>query len=348
LSGRMKAAFIHAANDIRFEETDVPGIRPDEVLIEVKANGICGSDIHFYEEGRLGPFVVDRPYIPGHESSGVVSEIGSEVKGLKPGDRVVPEPGIPCRRCAICKSGRYNLCRSVYFLSAPPVNGALAEYMVVPYDFAFKIPDEISFEKAALVEPLAVALHSCNRGGLEVGDDVAILGAGPIGLAILMVARAMGAGKVIMVDLLENRLAMAKNLGAAEVMNASSDDVEKGFLELTDGRGPRIVFDAAGSKVTSAMAVDVVGPGGVVVMVGWPGGGRFPYPVERILELELDVRGVRRYANVFPAAISLIAGGRVDAGALITHRFPLERVVEAFQFVAENKDKVIKAVVLNQ
>jgi len=348
VSGRMKAAFIHAPGDIRYEETDVPELRPDEVLVEVKANGICGSDIHFYEEGRLGPFVVDRPYIPGHESSGVVSEIGSEVKGLECGDRVVPEPGIPCRKCSICKSGRYNLCRSVYFMSAPPVNGLMAEYMAVPFDFVFKVPDSVSFEEAALVEPVAVALHACNRGELAAGDDVAILGAGPIGLAIMMVALARGAGKVVLVDLIESRLGVAKSLGASEAINAASENVEEALLEVTDGLGPRLVFEAAGSKATSAMAVELARPGGAVVIVGWPGGGRFPYPVERILELELDVHGVRRYANDFPAAISLIAGKRVDAPALITHRFPLEKVAEAFQFVAKNKDKVIKALVLNQ
>ncbi len=347
MSGRMKAAFIHAPHDIRYEETDIPSLRPDEVLVEVKANGICGSDIHFYEEGRLGPFVVESPYIPGHECSGVVKEIGDEVEGLKPGDRVAPEPGIPCRRCGTCKSGRYNLCRSVYFMSAPPVNGAMAEYMAVPYDFAFKIPDEMSFEEGALVEPFAVAVHSCNRGELRAGDDVVILGAGPIGLAIMMVAMARGAGKKIVVDVLESRLAVAKALGADETINASGEDVGAKLAELTSGRGPKIVFEAAGTTATSALAVELVGAGGVVVIVGWPGADRFPYPVERILELELDVRGVRRYANDFPAAISLIAGKHVGGAALITHRFPLEKAAEAFQFVVEHKDQVIKAMILN-
>ena len=346
MAAKMKAAFLHAPRDLRLEEAEIPELRPDGVLIEVKANGICGSDIHFYEDGRLGPFVVDRPYIPGHESSGVVKKVGGEVDGLKPGDKVVPEPGIPCRRCAICKSGRYNLCPEGYFLSAPPVNGTFGEYVAVPWDFAHKVPESVSFEEAALVEPVAVAVHACNRAGLTPGDEVVILGAGPIGLAILMVARTMGAGRAVVVDLLENRLELAKKLGAAAVVNASSEDVASAVAGATGGGGPRIAFDAAGSTVTSALTVDVVGPGGKAVLVGWPGEKRFAYPVERILELEMEVLGVRRYANVFPAAISLIADGRVDADALITHRFPFEKVVEAFQFVAGNKDKVVKAVVV--
>jgi len=347
LSAKMKAAFLHSPRDLRLEEAEIPEVRRDEVLIEVKANGICGSDIHFYEEGRLGPFVVEKPYIPGHESSGVVKEVGSEVDGLKPGDRVVPEPGIPCRRCAICRSGRYNICPEGYFMSAPPVNGALAEYVAVPWDFVYKVPESVSFEEAALVEPVSVAVHSCKRAQLTAGDDIVIFGAGPIGLAILMVARTMGARKAVVVDLLESRLEVAMKLGAAGVVNASSEDVASAVASAMGKGGPRIAFDAAGSPVTSALAVDVVGAGGKAVLVGWPGQKRFAYPVERILELELDVLGVRRYANAFPAAISLISNGLVNAGALITHRFPFERVVEAFRFVAGNKDKVIKAVVVN-
>ncbi|MDE5054432.1 alcohol dehydrogenase catalytic domain-containing protein [Niallia taxi] len=195
-----RRAFLDKNHKFTIIEDDIPLLKEDELLIEIKANGICGSDIHFYKEGRLGNFVVDSPYVPGHESSGVIAEVGSSVKGFSKGDHVVIEPGIPCGICGYCKSGRYNLCPEVVFLSAPPVNGTFCDYITIRSDMVFRIPKTLSFEEAAMVEPVAVGVHAVNRAKFNSGDTAIIIGAGPIGILTAQAFKAAGGGEVICVD----------------------------------------------------------------------------------------------------------------------------------------------------
>ncbi|MFW6007500.1 MAG: alcohol dehydrogenase catalytic domain-containing protein, partial [Halanaerobiales bacterium] len=215
----MKAAVLHKIKDIRIENIKKPEMKKNEVMIRIRANGICGSDVHFYEKGELGPFKVEEPYVPGHESSGEIIKVGENVKNFTGGDKVVIEPGIPCRKCEHCKTGRYNLCPEVTFLSAPPVNGTLSEYVTIPADFVFKIPEAMSYFEGALVEPTVVGVHSCNRGKITAGMSVAVLGVGPIGLLALQSARAFGATEVIAVDIIQERLEIAQKLGATSIIN---------------------------------------------------------------------------------------------------------------------------------
>ena len=206
----MRAAVIHGLQDIRLEDVPLPKPREDEVVVRILVNGLCGSDIHFFEQGKLGPFVVDRPYIPGHEASGVVVRAATGVSGPAVGTRVTIEPGIPSRRCPQCKSGRYNLCPDVVFMSAPPVNGTFADQVAVAADFVHTLPDVMDDEAEAFVEPVSVGVQACTRAGLRAGATVVVLGAGPIGLVTLLVARAFGASRLIVVDRISSRLECQK------------------------------------------------------------------------------------------------------------------------------------------
>jgi L-iditol 2-dehydrogenase len=341
----MKAAFLHGLKDIRIQDLEVPEPRDDEVLIKIAANGICGSDVHFYLEGKLGPFVVDRPYIPGHEASGTIEKVGTEVRNVAPGDRVVLEPGIPCRRCRLCKQGRYNLCPDVVFLSAPPVNGTFAQYVAVPWDFVYPIPDSLEFEQAALIEPAAVGVHAANRAGITAGMSVTILGLGPIGLIALQCARAFGATDIVAVDIEPSRLEFAQSLGATTVIDARREDTVQAVRRAAKGEGTDVVLETAGSVTTTQQTVQVAGRGGVVVQVGWPEDNVLPYDIAAVMEKELDIRGLNRYANAYAQAIDLTASGRLDLRSLITHRFPFEQVADAFAFVSRRESGVIKTVV---
>lgn len=342
---RMSAAVLHGIRDLRYEHVSVPPTRPDEVLVRITMNGLCGSDIHFFKEGKLGPFVVDRPYIPGHEACGIVVREAATPGGPRNGTRVAVEPGVPCRRCALCKSGRYNLCRDVVFMSAPPVNGTFAEYAAVAADFAHPLPSSVDEESAAFVEPLSVAVQACTRAGLQAAATVAVIGAGPIGLVTMLVARAFGAARVCLVDTLPSRLELGARLGATATIDARESGPQVRLAELTDGLGADFVIDASGSAAACASAPALAARGGSVTIIGWPEKSSFPYPVETIIEKELDVHGVNRYCNAFPRAIALLASGAIDVHPLVSHRYPLDRVTEAFSFAADHPAETIKVMV---
>ncbi len=341
----MVAAVLHGVRDLRVEQVPMPVRQPDEVLVQVTLNGLCGSDLHFYTQGELGPFKVTQPYIPGHEACGVVVEAADGGKGPQIGQRVAIEPGIPCRRCEACKRGRYNLCPDVVFMSAPPVDGTFAGFVALAADFAHGVPDTVDDESAAFVEPVSVGVQACRRAGVTGGDTVVVLGAGPIGLVTLLVARAFGAAEAYAVDLLENRLDLAKDVGATAAIDARESDPIAAIAQLTGGRGVDVVFDTSGSAVACQSTPHLARRGGVVALVGWPDPGTLPYPIESVLEKELDVRGVNRYANTYPTAISLLASGQLDVHPLISHRFPFDRVVEAFDFALEQRAETVKVLV---
>ena len=227
-------------------EAPMPKIGADDVLIKVRSVGICGSDLHYYREGAIGDFKVEFPFILGHEAAGIVEEVGENVTSLKKGDRVCMEPGVPCMKCEECLSGHYNLCRDVRFWATPPYDGVLSEYVAHPAAFTFKIPDNMSFTEGALVEPLAIGLHACNMGGVKLGQTVAILGAGCIGLVTLLAAKAYGATQIIVGDVLEKRLNKARELGAVAINTAEEDFAAK-VMELTGGRGADVVSTAPAS-----------------------------------------------------------------------------------------------------
>jgi L-iditol 2-dehydrogenase len=342
---KMKAAVLHAVGDLRVEEVDKPAITaPDQALVRIRAVGVCGSDVHFYERGRIGPYALKDPVILGHESAGEVIEVGKVVKHLRPGDQVAIEPGVPDRTCWYCKTGRYNLCAEVPFMGTPPWNGAFCEYVAWPADFCFKLPAGLSFEEGAMAEPLAVAMQGTKRGEVSVGQSVAVLGCGPIGLVTLQAAKARGATQIIATDVQQPRLKLAAKLGATDIINAREGDPIEQVRELSGG-GVDVALETAGTVATVQQACAMVRMGGVVTLIGMPGELEFTMPVLDIICREYDVRGVFRYCNCYPPALALLGAGRVDVKSLITHRFPLQQAQAAIDFAKDRKDVAVKVMV---
>jgi L-iditol 2-dehydrogenase len=312
----------------------------DEVVVRIAANGICGSDIHFYREGRLGNFKVTVPYTPGHECSGTVVRTGKAVTDHRIGDRVVVEPGIPCGRCNDCKSGRYNLCGKVIFLSAPPVNGTLCDYLAIRSDMLHPIPDSMSFESAALAEPAAVAVHAVNRARVRNGADGVIVGAGPIGLLTLQAFKAAGGGRTLCIDPMKARLDAARSLGADETLQLEGDAI----IPRNIGE---YIFETAGNSNATAGLFDLAVPGGCVVQIGWPETNAVQMNIADFLDKELQYIAVNRYANAFRAAIAQIADGRIRTNELITHRFAFDDSKEAFNHASHNARETLKVMIIH-
>lgn len=335
-----RCLMLDAEHHLTLIERAMPEPGPDEALIKIAFNGICGSDVHFYKEGRLGNFVVSTPYVPGHECSGTVERLGERVKRLKMSDRVVIEPGIACGVCGQCKSGRYNLCHDVVFLSAPPIDGTFCDYVCARADFVHVIPNALSLEHAALVEPAAVAVHAVNRARFENGATGVILGAGPIGLLTLQAFKAAGGGRAICVDVIDERLALASRLGADQTCNPRNGQTPPDACA-------DVVFETAGNDQTTAMAFSLARAGGRCVQVGWPASNHVSLDVAGLMEKEIDYMGVNRYANAYPAALAYLADGRINAELMISHRFPLEQAPAAFDQARDKPAETIKIIVRN-
>jgi len=335
-----RCLLLDANNKLTIVNKEIPEIADYEVLVKITYNGICGSDVHFFREGKLGNFVVTEPYTPGHEASGVIAKTGGKAKDFKIGDRVVIEPGIPCGVCEYCKIGRYNLCPDVVFLSAPPINGTFCDYLAINSHFVFHIPDSLSLEHAALVEPTAVAIQAVNRGRFANGATGVILGAGPIGLLTLQAFKAAGGGYAVCVDILDSRLETAKAVGADEVINPITN--MKNLSSFAD-----IVFETAGNVKTTSQMFDIAKPGGCAVQIGWPNNNIVPLDVATFMEKEIDYMGVNRYANAYPAAIAWLSDGRIKAEKMISHLYDFDDVTEAFEFARDNPKDTIKILVKN-
>lgn len=330
--------YLDAQHTLTRREEPIPTPGPDEAVVRIRANGICGSDVHFFRDGRLGNFLVTEPYIPGHECSGEVHAVGAQVDAVKVGDAVTIEPGIPCGRCDTCKSGRYNLCPQVRFLSEPGVNGTFCDYVAVRADMLHRLPSSMDLELGALVEPAAVAVHGVNMAGNLYGKTGAIFGAGPIGLLTMLAFQAAGGGRAICIDINEARLQRAKELGADEVIRNRDVDL----TDICD-----VSFETAGSPITTAQLFAATRPAGHVVQIGWPTGNVVPMDIALLMEKELTYAGLNRYANVYPAAIAWLADGRIPGERLFTHRRGFEEIPEAFAYTAEHPDEVVKMLVLN-
>ncbi|ALS25994.1 alcohol dehydrogenase [Paenibacillus sp. 32O-W] len=345
LPAAMKAAVMHQTREIRIEEMAVPAIGPDEVLIKVMAVGICGSDLHYYAHGRIGKYVVDKPFILGHECSGDIAAVGENVRKFRVGDRVAIEPGVTCGRCDACKSGRYNLCPDVKFLATPPYDGAFAQYIKMRQDFVFPIPDHLSYEEAALVEPFSVGLHAAVRTRLQPGSTVAIMGMGPVGLMAVAAARAYGAGTIIVTDLEQLRLEAATRLGASHAINIRERDPVEEIRRLTNGDGVDVAWETAGNPKALQAALASLRRGGKLAIVGLPAQADIALNIPFIADNEVDIYGIFRYANVYPRGIAFLSSGLVDASAIVTDKFPLEHTQAAMERALNHKSECLKIVV---
>ncbi|SJM49004.1 Sorbitol dehydrogenase [Arthrobacter rhombi] len=328
------SAVLRGIRDVVIEDRPVPVPGHGQVLVAVKATGICGSDIHYYEQGRIGDFVLEAPMVIGHESAGLINAVGSGVDPSRVGEQVALEPGVPCRRCLQCRSGRYNLCPDVVFFATPPVDGSISRYVVIDADFAHRAPEEISLEQAALAEPVSVGVWAARKASITAGDRVLVAGAGPIGLLAAQVARAQGADGVTVTDVNEYRLSVASAMGLEAVR--AGEEPPGDFTVLLECSGAGAALDHG---------LRALAPAGRAVLVGM-GADEVSVSVPLIQGRELTISGVFRYANTYPTALGLIASGAVDVEAVITHRFALEETESALTLAAREPDS-LKAVVLN-
>jgi len=348
MSGDNLTAILYKVDDIRLEQTPVPEPAEGQVLLKMDSVGICGSDVHYWTHGAIGDFIVKAPMILGHEAAGIVAKVGSNVKHLQVGDKVAIEPGVPCRMCNFCKTGVYNLCLDMQFCATPPVHGNLSRYYVHAADFCYKLPDNMSLEEGALMEPLAVGVHACRRAGVNLGKRVLICGAGPIGLVNLLTAKVMGATEVIVTDIMDNRLEVAKSMGATHTYKATrektpeqmADDIEA----LFGGNKPDVTIECSGVEASVRFGIFATKSGGVMVLVGL-GKPEITIPIVNAAVREVDIRGIFRYANCYPAAIAMVASGKVDVKPLITHRFQLEDTIAAFETAKTGAGGAIKVMI---
>lgn len=340
-----KGIFMQGTNNMVWKDIPVPAIKDNEVLIKVEAVGICGSDMHYYQHGRIGDFIVEGDFILGHEAAGTVVEAGKDVKYLKIGDRVALEPGKTCGKCEFCKGGLYNLCPDVEFFATPPYHGVFVNYVNHPEDMCFKLPDNVSSIEGALVEPLSVGLHATGQGGVKLGDTVVIFGTGCIGLSTLLASKARGASTIIVVDMMENRLEKAKELGATYTVNAREVNAVEKILELTEGKGANVVLETAGATATVKQTVDVLKIGGTIVMVGMTPKDEIEFNFMKLMSKEGQIKTIFRYRNLYPVAINAISSGTINIKDIVSHEFDFEDTKDAFDYVAKNPGEVVKAVI---
>lgn len=333
---------LEKAGAVKFEDRPVPSVQdPNDVIVNVKFTGICGSDVHYWSHGAIGDFVVKSPMVLGHESSGVVHQVGANVTGLKPGDRVCMEPGKPCRRCVRCKEGKYNLCFDMRFAATPPIDGTLAKYYTLPEDLCYKLPDNMSLEEGALMEPLAVGVHISRQGDIKPGQSVVVFGAGPVGLLCMAVAKAFGSNKIVAVDINEERLGFAKKYAATHTYVSRKESAEataKRMIEECElGKGADVVIDATGAEPCIQAGIHVARTGGTYVQGGM-GKSDITFPIGALGSKELHVKGSFRYqAGDYDLAVGLVTAGRVSVKELITGSVNFKEAEKAFEEVKAAK-----------
>jgi len=342
----MKAVYLERQGEITIRDyTEEKVLGPKDVEIAVKAVGICGSDVHYYTHGHIGDFVVKEPMILGHEAAGVVKRLGSEVTGLKVGDRVCMEPGVPDFTSKASLRGFYNLDPSLTFWATPPIHGCLRESVIHPAAFTFKLPENVLLEEGAMVEPLAIGMQAAMKARFKPGDIALVTGAGTIGIMCALAALAGGCSKVIITDVLDSKLAVAKRFEGIVAVNTTTTDLKAVLAEATDGWGADVVIEASGFDGVYPEIFQYCCPGGRFVMVGIPA-APVAINVSWLQAKEITVETVFRYANVYKRAIDLIASGKINLRQLIGKTFPFAQAKQAFEYVAKGGQGEIKVQIL--
>ena len=336
-----RALVLEEKGKLSIREIDVPDrLGPADVRIEIDTVGICGSDVHYFTHGRIGPFVVEAPMVLGHEAAGTVVDVGADVKDLKPGDRVCMEPGIPDMTSRASKLGKYNVDPAVTFWATPPVHGCLTSRVVHPAAFTYRLPDNVSFAEGAMVEPFAIGLQAAAQARIRPGDIAYVIGAGPIGIMTALAALAGGCARVFISDLSETKLKIAERYDNVIGIRAGSENPAEVIAEATGAWGVDILFECSGAPAVFRDLFRPVRPGGCVVFVGMP---VEPVQIDIVTAQakELRMETVFRYANVFDRALDIMASGRVDLKPLITGTYSFEDAIAAFErAVAQNPEDV--------
>lgn len=345
MNGNMKVAVMEGIGKMGYIERPIPTPKANEVLVKLEYVGICGSDMHYYETGAIGAYVVEPPFVLGHEPGGVVVAVGEDVKHLQVGDRVALEPGKTCGHCEFCRTGRYNLCPDVVFFATPPVDGVFQEYVAHEADLCFKLPENVSTLEGALIEPLAVGFHAANQGGAHAGQVAVVMGAGCIGLVSMMALKAEGVSKVYVVDIMQKRLEKALELGADGVINGKDEDVVEAILKLTNGAGCDLAIETAGTEITTRQCIHMTKKGATIVLVGYSKSGEMTLPLSLALDKELTFKTVFRYRHIYPMAIDAVAAGKVNLKGIVTDLFDFDHIQEAMDKSVNDKANIVKAVV---
>ncbi|WP_158814942.1 NAD(P)-dependent alcohol dehydrogenase [Methylocapsa sp. S129] len=330
----MRALVLEKKGELSLREIDLPtAMGRDDVKIAMDTVGVCGSDVHYYTHGRIGPYVVNAPMVLGHEAAGVIVEIGAGVTSLKVGDRVCMEPGVPNLSSRASKLGIYNVDPAVTFWATPPVHGVLTAYVVHPAAFTYKLPDNVSFAEGAMVEPFAIGMQAAARARIVPGDVAAVIGAGPIGILVALAALAGGCSRVFIADLAEDKLAIAGGYAGIIPVDIKQETLAAAVARHTDAWGADVVFEASGNPRPYADIFQIVRPGGAVVLVGLPV-EPVAFDIAGAISREVRIETVFRYANIFDRALNLIASGKVDLKPLITGVFDFEESIAAFERAA--------------
>ena len=345
MQGKMKVASMPSMGKIEIIEKDIPRVKNNEVLVKLEYVGICGSDLHYYEHGRIGNFIVNFPFVLGHECSGTVVETGEGVKHLKNGDRVALEPGKTCGICEFCKTGRYNLCKDVIFFATPPVDGIFQEYTAHEADLCFKLPENVNTMEGALIEPLSVGFHAALTGGAKLGQTAAVSGSGCIGLVSMLALKALGVSRVFVSDVVPKRLEKAKELGAMEVINVAEKNLEKTVNDLTNGNGVDLFIETSGVEAAAASAIGALKKGGTLVFVGYSPSGMMNLPIGQALDKELTMKTIFRYRHIYPLAIEAVSTGKIDIKNIVTNTFDFSDIANAMEQSAKDKANIVKAVI---
>ena len=342
----MKAVVLTGIKQMELADVPAPSIKKDtDVLLKIENVGICGSDVHYYETGRIGEQIVEYPFIIGHECAATVEAVGSSVTHVKTGDKVVVDPAASCHQCDQCAQGRENTCHHVCFLGAPGQGGGcLCEYLVMPQECCFPINGAITLEQGALCEPLSIGVYAVKRACLPEDADVAILGAGPIGLSCLLNVNAENVRVCYMTEKINERIEGARQGGATWVGNPNNQDIVNEILQRQPA-GMDVVFECAGQQETIDQALEMLKPGGRLVLIGSPRTERVSFDIDKLRRKEITITNIRRQNKCTQNAIDLIASGKINADFMITHRFPLEQTKKAFDLVAGYRDGVIKAMI---
>ncbi len=339
----MQALVLEKTKQLSLRDIDIPEpLGPHDVRIAIRTVGICGSDVHYYEFGRIGPFVVEEPMVLGHEAAGQVVEVGEAVTHLKVGDRVCMEPGIPDPNSKATRLGMYNLDPAVRFWATPPIHGVLRPTVVHPANFTFKLPDNVSYAEGAMVEPLAVGMHAANKAQIKPGDLAIVFGAGPIGMVTALAALAGGCSQVVMTDVQQPKLDLAATLGPIRPVNVTKENLLEVISDLTEGWGADIVFECSGNEKAAASVFEPLAPAGRVIYVGMPL-QPIAYDVVAAQVKEARIEHIFRYAHVYPRALALMGSGKIDVKPLITDKFEFDESVKAFDFATHMPPSSVKA-----
>jgi L-iditol 2-dehydrogenase len=342
----MKSMMLTGIREMEMREVPDPLLVNDhDVLVRMKVIAVCGSDVHYYVSGRIGSQVVQYPFPVGHECAGVVEKTGSAVTRVKPGDRVAIDPAMPCFECDQCKAGRPHTCRNLKFLGCPgQADGSMSEYIVMPEYSCFPIPGHMTFDQAAISEPLSIGVYAVNRSIPMKGANVGILGFGPIGMSVMLPAMAKGAVNIYVTDKIDERLQIARESGAKYAGNITRTDVVKEILEL-EPMGLDVVFECCGKQEAVDQAFDLLKPGGFLMLIGIPEFNRWSLPVDKGRHKEVTIINVRRQNGAVEEALEMLEKGIVDVSRMPTHRFALRDSKKAFDMVASYSDGVMKAMI---